>query len=152
MKDLDEKKKQLDTEISEHLMRAQRFNESEQKHLHELEKIKANILAKACLAAINVDCNQLKKAQAKNDDLEASRKLIQVLDIDRRLTVLVSFTVKLVSEIMRASWGSLCDFPKVHPINVIASGGMLLTAFSYVTAIIDGMAQRGNPYPHGKVA
>jgi len=63
--------------------------------------------------------------------------------------VLFNFTVKLVSKIMRASWGSLCDFPKVHPINVIANGGMFLTAFSYVTAIIDGMDQRGNPYPHG---
>ena len=53
----------------------------------------------------------------------------RVLDIDRRLMILFSFTVKLVSEIMRASWGSLCAFPKVHPINVIASGGMFLTAF-----------------------
>jgi hypothetical protein len=74
---------------------------------------------------------------------------ISVLDINRRLMVVFSFTVKLVSKIMRASWGSLCDFPKVHPINVIASGGILLTAFLYVTAIIDGMDQRGNPYPHG---
>jgi hypothetical protein len=56
--------------------------------------------------------------------------------------VLFSFTVKLVSEILRASWGSLCD------IDVIASGGMFLNAFSYVTAIIDGVDQRGNPYPH----
>jgi hypothetical protein len=64
-------------------------------------------------------------------------------DIDRRLMVLFSFTVKLVSEIIRASWGSLCDFPKVPPIDVIASGGILLTAFSYVTAIIDGMDQHG---------
>ena len=53
---------------------------------------------------------------------------------------------------MIASWGSLCDFPKLLPINVIAGGGMLLTAFSHVIAIIDGMDQRGNPYPHGKVA
>ncbi len=49
-----------------------------------------------------------------------------VLDIDRRLMVLFSLTGKLVSKIMRASWGSLSDFPKVLPINVIASGGMLL--------------------------
>jgi len=62
--------------------------------------------------------------------------------------VLFSFTVKLVSKIMRASWGSLCDFPKVHPIDVIASGGMFLNAFSYVTAIIDRVDQCGNPYPH----
>ena len=71
-----------------------------------------------------------------------------MLDIDRRLMVLFSFTVTLVSKIMRASW-SLCDFPKVHPIDVITSVGMFLTAFSYVTAIIDGMDQRGNPYSHG---
>ena len=58
-----------------------------------------------------------------------------MLDIDRRLMILFSFTVKLVSEIMRASWGSLCVFPMVLPIDVIASGGMLFTAFSHVTAI-----------------
>ena len=29
----------------------------------------------------------------------------KVLDIDRRLMISFSFTVKLVSEIMRASWG-----------------------------------------------
>ena len=67
-----------------------------------------------------------------------------MLDIDRRLMVLFSFTVKLVSKIMRASWGSLCDFPKVHPIDVIASGGMFLTTFSYVTAI---GAEPSNPLP-----
>jgi len=71
-----------------------------------------------------------------------------MLDIDRWLIDCFSFTVKLVSEIMRASWGSLCVFPMVLPIDVIASGGMLFTAFSHVTAIIDGLAQRGNPYPH----
>jgi len=54
---------------------------------------------------------------------------LPMLDIDRRLMILFSFTVKLVSEIMRASCGSLCDFPKVHPIDVIASGGMFLNAF-----------------------
>ena len=77
---------------------------------------------------------------------------LPMLDFDRRLMVLFSFTVKLVSKIMRASWGSLCDFPKVHPIDVIASGGMFLNAFSYVTAIIDGVDQHGNPYPHSYVA
>jgi len=52
-----------------------------------------------------------------------------MLDIDRRLMILFGFTVKLVSKIMRASWGSVCAFPKVYPIDVIASGGMFLTAF-----------------------
>jgi hypothetical protein len=52
-----------------------------------------------------------------------------MLDIDRRLMILFGFTVKLVSKITRASWGSVCAFPKVYPIDVIASGGMFLTAF-----------------------
>jgi len=48
---------------------------------------------------------------------------LPMLDIDRRLMILFSFTVKLVSEIMRASW----RFPVIlpHPIDVIASGGKL---------------------------
>ncbi len=77
VKDLEEKKKQLDLEILEHIMSAQRFNESEQKHQHNLEKNEANVVAKARLSAINVDCNQLKKAQAKNDDLAVRRKRIE---------------------------------------------------------------------------
>jgi hypothetical protein len=77
VKDLEDKKKQLNLEILEHIMSAQRFNKSKQKHQHDLEKNKANVAAKACLAAINVDCNQLKKAQAKNDDLAASSKRIE---------------------------------------------------------------------------
>ena len=75
--------------------------------------------------------------------------MTNLLDINMRLICCFSFTVKLVCKIMSASWGSLCDFPKLLPIGAIPSGGKLCIAFSYVTAIIDGMDQCGNPYSRG---
>jgi hypothetical protein len=48
-----------------------------------------------------------------------------MLDIDRWLIVCFSFTDKLVSKIMRASWGHLYEVPRMHPIDAIASGGKL---------------------------
>ena len=48
---------------------------------------------------------------------------LPMLDIDRWL-MLFSFTVKLVGEIMRASWGFRVT-PRMRPIDAIASGGKL---------------------------
>ena len=73
-----------------------------------------------------------------------------MLDIDRWL-MLFSFTVKLVGEIMRASWGFRVT-PRMHPIDAIASGGKLRGGKSCllnVTAKVEGMCQHGNPYSHG---
>ena len=58
-------------------MRAERFDEAEQKHKHEIEKIAEINAGKAHLKAIEVDCSHLKKAQSKNDDLAETRKRIQ---------------------------------------------------------------------------
>ncbi len=60
--------------------------------------------------------------------------------------VAYSFTVKLVSKIIRVSWGS---FPMMCPIDVIAGGGMFTYCLLMVIAIIDGVVQRGNHSPHG---
>jgi hypothetical protein len=72
-----------------------------------------------------------------------------MLDIDRWLGVF-SFTVKLVSEIMRAFW--------VHAMHLGLILLMLLLMEascpwwpvlpSLMTAKVEGMCQRGNPYSH----
>ena len=54
---------------------------------------------------------------------EVAESKWHLLDIDRWL-MLFSFTVKLVGEIMRASWGFRVT-PRMHPIDAIASGGKL---------------------------
>ena len=102
-----------------------------------------------CLPEGTLHVSSLKDALAPLRFIASRILWPNLLDINRRLICCFSFTVKLVNEIMRASWGSLCDFPKLLPIDVIASEGKLCIAFSYVTAIIDGMDQRENPYSCG---
>ena len=72
-----EKNKKLEHDLSEHVMRAERFDEAEQKHRHEMERIAEVNAGKERMKAIEVDCSQLKKAQSKSDDLAETRRRIQ---------------------------------------------------------------------------
>jgi hypothetical protein len=56
VKELPEKKKLVDAVISELVLRAQRFDKNEQKHVHEMQKIEVNMSAKKHLAVLNLDC------------------------------------------------------------------------------------------------
>jgi hypothetical protein len=83
VKGLAEKNKKLELELSEHVMRAERFDDAEQKHKHEMEKIAEINGGKERLKAIEVDCSQLKKAQSKSDDLAETRRRIQNIYMSR---------------------------------------------------------------------
>ncbi len=60
---LTEKKRLLGAEILEHVLTAQRYHKNKQDHHHKMQKIEANVAAKECLAVLQLDCNQLKKAK-----------------------------------------------------------------------------------------
>ncbi len=76
VKELTEKKRLVDVEMSELVVRAQRYNKKEQKHVHEMQKIEANNAAKECLAVLQLDITNLKKVKSKNDDWAASQQQI----------------------------------------------------------------------------
>ncbi len=71
VKELTEKKRLVDLEMLELVMRSQRYDKNEQKHVHEMQKIEANIAAKERLALLQLDETNLKKLKSKNDNLVA---------------------------------------------------------------------------------
>jgi hypothetical protein len=61
VKELTEKKRLVEVEMSELVVRAQTYDENEQKHVHKMQKFKANIAAKEHLAVLQLDVTNLKR-------------------------------------------------------------------------------------------
>jgi hypothetical protein len=85
VKEPTEKKRLVEAEMSELVMRAQRYDENEPKHVHEMQKIEANIAAKEHPAVLQLDITNLKKAKSKTDNLAAGQQQIDNIYASRSL-------------------------------------------------------------------